>query len=117
MKYYIDEDISPTIAEILKKHHIDAISAYEAGMAQAADIEHLRRAASERRCLITRNRNDYIRLTVQFFNEHHPHNGVLIMPYTLPGDKFSFIAKAIIKYDSKHPQDSLEPYTFDFLEA
>ena len=117
MKYYLDEDLSPKIAEILRKHHIDAISAHEIGMLQATDLEQMERASSEGRCLVTRNRNDFIRLTVQFFNEHRPHNGVLIMPHTLPGDKFSALAKAIIKYHSKHPEDTLETYTIDFLET
>ncbi|MEW6214853.1 MAG: DUF5615 family PIN-like protein [Nitrospirota bacterium] len=117
MKYYLDEDLSPKIAEVLRKHHIDAVSAHEVEMLQAADLEQLERASSEGRCLVTRNRNDFIRLTVQFFNEHRPHTGVLIIPHTLPGDKFSTIAKAIMKYHSKHPEDTLEAYTIDFLET
>ncbi len=117
MKYYLDEDLSPKIAEILRKHRIDAVSAHEVGMLQAADMEQMERASSEGRCLVTRNRNDFIRLTVQFFNEHRPHTGALIIPHTLPGDKFSVIAKAIIKYHSKHPEDTLEAYTIDFLES
>lgn len=117
MKYYLDEDLSPKIAEILRKHHIDAISAHEVGMQQAADREQLERAVSEGRCFVTRNRNDFIRLTVQFFNEHRPHAGVLIVPHTFPGDKFSLIARAIAKHHSKHFKDKIEPYTIDFLKS
>jgi len=117
LKFYLDEDLSPKIAEILRKYRIDAISAHEVGMVQANDREQLERATSEKRCLVTKNRNDFIRLTVQFFNEHRPHNGVLIIPHTLPGDKFSLIAKAIIKYHGKHSKDVLELYAIDFLES
>ncbi|MBM4136502.1 MAG: hypothetical protein FJ241_06680 [Nitrospira sp.] len=117
MKYYLDEDLSPKIAEILRKHHIDATCAHDIGMLQATDREQLERAASEGRCLITRNRNDFIRLTIQFFNEHRPHTGVLIIPHTLPGDNFSLIANATIKHHSKHSKDTLESYTVDFLES
>lgn len=117
MKYYLDEDLSPRIAEILRKHHIDAISAYEVGMVQKSDREQLEHASSEKRCLITRNRNDFIQLTVQFFNEHRPHYGVLIIPHTFPADKFSVIANAIIKYHSKYSMGALESYIIDFLEA
>jgi hypothetical protein len=61
------------------------------------------------------NRSDFIRLTVQTpmsTSHRYPSS-----PRTLPGDKFSAIAKAIIKYHSKHPEDALEAYTIDFLET
>jgi uncharacterized protein with PIN domain len=115
LKYYLDEDLSPKIAEILRKYNIDAVSVHEIGMGQAEDMEHLELAASEKRCLVTRNRNDFIRLTVQFFHEHRSHSGVLIIPHTLPGDNFSRIARAIMKYDSKHAHD-VKSYGIDFLK-
>ena len=117
MKYYLDEGLSPKIAEILRESKIDAVSAHEVGMRSARDLDHLKFAASEDRCIVTRNRNDFIRLTVQFFNDHRPHAGVLIIPYTIPGDKFVLVANAIIQHSSKHPEDRLEPYTVDFLAA
>lgn len=116
MKYYLDEDISPKIADILKSYQIDAKSTHEAGMIQATDVEQLEYASSEGRCIITRNRNDFIRLTIKFFNENRPHHGVLIIPYTIPGDKFSRIASALKKYAHKHKK-GIEPYTIDFLES
>lgn len=117
MKYYLDEDLSPKIAEILRKSHIDAISAHEVGMLQATDMEQLERASSEGRCLVTRNRNDFILLTVQFFNEHRLHAGILIVPHTLPGDNFLRIAKAIIKHHLKHGKSKMGSYAIDFLES
>lgn len=116
MKYYLDEDISPKIADILKNYQIDVKSTHEASMIQATDAEQLKYASSEGRCIVTRNRNDFIRLTIKFFNENLPHHGVLIIPYTLPGDKFSRIASALKKYAHKHA-GGMEPYTIDFLES
>jgi predicted nuclease of predicted toxin-antitoxin system len=114
MKFYLDEDLSPKIAEILRKGGIDALSAHEAGMCEMSDQRQLESAATEKRCLVTRNRDDFIRLTVRFFNDQRPHCGVLIVPYTLPGDQFSRIASLIKKLSSRHPK-GLAPYSIAFL--
>ncbi len=114
MKFYIDEDLNPKIAEVLRKDGIDAVSANEAGMLQASDLEQMEYAASAKRCIVTRNRNDFIKLTVQFFNEHKHHYGVLIIPGSYPGDRFSIIAKAIKRYALKY-KEGMTPYSIDFL--
>ncbi len=114
MKFYLDEDISPKISDILKGYHVDAKSSHEVGKNQSSDIEQLEYAASQGRCIVTRNRNDFIKLTVQFFNENRPHHGVLIIPNTIPGDKFSLIATTLKKYALKH-KAGIGSYTIDFL--
>lgn len=116
MKYYLDEDLSPKITELLRKQNVDCISAHEVEMLQASDAEQLKFSARNRRCLITKNRDDFIRLTVQFFNEHLPHYGVLIIPNTIPGDQFSRIADALAGYARIH-LGGMQSYTIDFLSS
>ena len=116
MKFYLDEDLSPKIAQILRKSRIDALSAHETGMLEAEDLEQLEFASREKRCLVTRNRDDFIRITVQFFNERRPHHGVLIIPHTIPGDQFSRIARLLKTFASRHPS-GLEPYALAFLST
>ena len=114
MKFYLDEDLSPKIAEMLREDGVDTVSAHEAGMLMVGDLEQLEYAVSRNRCLVTRNRNDFIRLTVQFFNENLPHFGVLIVPYSYPGDRFRSIAKALKNYSTRHTK-GIDSYTIDFL--
>jgi predicted nuclease of predicted toxin-antitoxin system len=116
MKYYLDEDQSPKIARILRKNGIDASSCHEVGMVGASDLEQLEFAARERRCLVTRNRDDFIKLTLQFFNDHRPHYGVLIVPYTIPGDQFARMARLLKAFASRHPS-GLESHSVDFLHT
>ena len=114
MKYYLDEDQSPKIAKILRKNGVDALSCHEVEMVGASDLEQLEFAAREKRCLVTRNRDDFIKLTLQFFHDHRPHYGMLILPYTISGDQFARIARLLKAFASRHPS-GLESYSIDFL--
>lgn len=114
MKYYLDEDLSPRISEILRKRGIDAVSAQDVGKGHCSDFDHLSYAVEQKRCMVTRNRNDFIKLTVQFFNDNRPHFGLLIIPYTYPGDRFALIASKIKKYTMKH-KEGISSYSIDFI--
>jgi hypothetical protein len=83
-------------------------------MIQANDLQQIEYAATEKRCMATRNRNDFIRLTIQFFNEHRPHFGVLIIPYSCRGDNFRAMATAIKSHADEH-RAGLSSYLVDFL--
>ena len=114
MKLYLDEDISPKVSEILRKKGVDALSAHEAGMLEAADDEQLAFAVAQGRAMVTRNRDDFITLTVQFFNDLKPHCGLIIVPHTIPGSEFSKLATLLSRHSKAHPR-GLEPYTVEFL--
>jgi len=114
MKFYLDEDLSPKIAEILREKGVDAVSAHEAGMLEASDRDQLELAAQQGRCMVTRNRDDFVRLTVQFFNDRRPHRGVLIIPYSIPADQFARMARLLQMFASRYPS-GLEPYMIAFL--
>ena len=114
IKFYLDEDISPVVAKLLRKQGIDCVSAHEFGMLQASDMAQLEFASKDKRCLVTRNRDDFIRLTVQFFNNQLPHFGVLIIPHSYPGDRFSIIAKTLHDYAQQY-SEGMMAYGIDFI--
>ena len=116
MKFYLDEGLSPHIAELVRRAGGDAVSAHDADARGLEDAEQLQRAASEQRCVVTRNRDDFIRLTVERFAHHEPHYGVLIVPNSLPADRFAQIARALLRYAQSHPE-GVPSYTIDFLKA
>jgi uncharacterized protein with PIN domain len=114
LKFYLDEDLSPKIARRLRDLGIDAVSAHEIGAQGRSDFEQLETAAVERRCLVTRNRDDFIRLTLQFYTDGRRHHGVLIVPASMPSDHFGMIARVLFTFASQRP-GGLTPYTIDFL--
>ena len=114
MKLYLDEDISPKVSAILRKKGIDAVSAHEAGMLEATDDEQLSFAAADGRATVTRNRDDFITLTVQCFHDLKPHIGLIIVPHPVPGSEFGKLASLLLKY-SKDYTHGIEPYTIEFL--
>jgi hypothetical protein len=86
LKCCLDEDLSPTIAEILRARGIDAKNAHEVDARGISDVA----------------------------NAGRPHHGVLIVPYSLPADRFARIARAIESHARPHP-DGLDACTVDFL--
>jgi hypothetical protein len=114
VKLYLDEDISPKVAELLRKKRIDTVGAHETGMLGASDKEQLTAAVSEERVLVTRNRDDFILLTVHFFEDLKSHHGLLIVPHTIPGSDFNLLANLLLKFSKKHP-NGLASYTIEFL--
>ena len=116
MRFYLDADLSYQVAEIARAQGLDVVSAQEQGRAGLKDDELLRLVAQEGRCLVTRNRNDFIKLTVTFFGSEWPHAGVLIVPRSLPNDDFAGIARALAAYAEAHEGD-MQSYIIDYLAA
>jgi predicted nuclease of predicted toxin-antitoxin system len=114
VKFLVDEDLSEEIASILRSSSVDAVHIRELGLSGAEDQEVLDMAASQERCVITRNRNDFLMLTEFYFNEGRPHHGVLIVPRSYPGNHASQIARAILSLSRHHPH-AFQPYAFLFL--
>ena len=114
MKFYLDEDISSKVAELLRKKRGDAVSAHEKDMRGASDEEQLIAAVNENRAMVTRNGNDFITLTVRFFQDIKPHYGLIIVPHSITGSNFNMLASLLSTCVKEHPK-GLEPYTIVYV--
>ncbi len=114
MRFYLDEDIVPLVARLLRERGFDAVSVHEAGAVGLGDDSQLERAAREGRCLVTRNRDDFIRLTVAMFSAGLPHHGVVIVPFTIPNTRPAYLADLLANLAEEHPGD-LPAYAVLFL--
>lgn len=95
MKLYLDEDLSPRVAELLRQRGLDAVSAHEAGHAGRLDLEQLRVATREERCLVTRNVADFVEIVRDLVNRQESHAGIVLIPASFRGDEFAILAEAI----------------------
>ena len=103
MKFYLDEDLSPKIAERLWKKGIDAVSAIEAGNVQLSDQEQLACAARGGRCLVTRNVRHFIVLAQEAIRRHEPHAGIILCPPSMRGFEVKGIAEALTRVAKRFP--------------
>lgn len=97
MRVYLDEDLSPVIAALLRKHGIDATTAYEVGNVQLDDRAQLAYAAREGRAIVTANVIDFIELAHEAVATNTEHAGIILVPASFRGDEFRAIAAGIVE--------------------
>jgi Domain of unknown function (DUF5615) len=95
VKLYLDEDLSPRVVALLRERGLDVTGAHEVGQAGRSDLEQLRYAAREGRCLITRNVTDFLELIRSLINRQESHAGIILVPASFRGDEFALLADAI----------------------
>ena len=98
MKFFLDEDLPPSVAEIARNQGLDVTTVQEEGRHGLSDPAQLEFAASQSRVMVTRNRNDFLDLTKQSFQTNSPHHGVLIVTRSLPSRRPEWIAAALIRW-------------------
>ena len=102
MKVYLDEDLSPSIAELLRQRGMDATSARDIGNTQLDDRAQLEHATREGRAVVTANVVDFIQLAHEAVAANTKHAGIVLVPSSFRGDEFQAIADAIL--------EALKPY-------
>ncbi|MGH7355216.1 MAG: DUF5615 family PIN-like protein [Candidatus Rokuibacteriota bacterium] len=104
MKFYLDEDLSPIIAQLLRTRGFDAVSAHEAGMIGVSDREQLACATREQRVLVTRNGRDFRALANVRVREQHPHAGIVVCSPHVRGSEFAQIVTMLEALARQHPE-------------
>lgn len=75
---YLDEDVHPTLATILRQRGFDVLTSAEAGMLRKSDPEQLEFALSQGRAILTHNVRDYVRLAQQYAKPQQTHAGIIV---------------------------------------
>jgi hypothetical protein len=96
VRVYLDEDLSPDIAVLLRQLGVDATSAHEVGNTQLPDCTQLEHATREGRVIVTRNVVDFLRLARDAVATNTRHGGIVLVPASFRGDEYRDIARGII---------------------
>jgi len=104
VKFYLDEDLSPRIAERLRQKGIDAVSASEVGNREISDRDQLLHAAREGRSLVTRNIRHFVQLSKEAVARQEPHAGIILCPPRLRGFEVRAIADALTRLVKRFPK-------------
>jgi hypothetical protein len=103
VKVYVDEDLSPTVALLLRQCGLDATSAHDVGNSQLDDRAQLGYATRDGRAIVTANLVDFIRLAREAVATNTDHAGIVLVPSSFRGDEFQAIADAIAEGVTPYP--------------
>ena len=75
---YLNEHLSPRLAEQLRQHGFDVTSTLESKMGEADDDEQLAHAVSEQRAIVTFNHQDFAVRHERYVAEGREHWGIVL---------------------------------------
>jgi hypothetical protein len=93
--FYLDENLSPHIAEILRARGLDVVSAHEVGNTRLDDRSQLRQATGAGRAIVTCDIRDFTELTAELIAANLEHAGIVLVPPTFPPEDFAALADAL----------------------
>jgi len=114
MRYLLDEDQATDIALIGRELGLDIVTVQEIRRRSWTDEQQLTQAATDGRCIVTCNRDDFRRLTDEFGASGRPHAGVLVVPKPLRDLGPVAVARALVRFERERGDFPFE-YLFDFL--
>jgi predicted nuclease of predicted toxin-antitoxin system len=104
VKLYLDENLSPRIAEILRSRRIDAVSAFTLGNVRLDDRAQFRRALGDGRVLVTTDVKDFSVIAREAVAANVEHPGIIVIPRSFRTDEFSAIAAAVAAIVKRYPR-------------
>ena len=97
---YLDADVHPIVARILRGRGFDAVSANEAGHRQASDREQLDFAVARRPALVTFNVADFAREAQGYAREGRAHCGIIVSDQLDVGEVVRRLTKVLGSYSA-----------------
>lgn len=103
IKLYLDEDIDPLLARVLRDRGVDCLSTQEADHCGLSDVDQLAFAISQGRAILTFNVRDYVQLAKEYALSGKHHSGIIVSDH-LP---FRELLRRILALILRHAHEEL----------
>lgn len=103
IRLYLDEDVDPLLAQVLRDRGVDCLSTQEARNLGQSDSDQLSFALGQGRTILTFNVKDFVRLASEFAAEGSLHNGIIVSDH-LP---FRELLRRILVLLRRHENEEL----------
>lgn len=105
-RLYLDEDITPLLARLLRERGHDAISCREISATGITDEDQLERATELGRAILSSNYGDFIRIGRACVRDGRTHGGIIISYHQIDVDTINedvvAVSRFITEIDGEH---------------
>ncbi len=112
LRVYLDEDISPALAAMLRDAGYDAVSAHEVGALRDTDPEQLARAASDGRAILTYNCRHFQALATEAATTGREYAGIIISFHQYDADQIGSLFRTVRRFIDEHSAEQLRNTLF-----
>ncbi len=113
--FYTDEDVHQQLAQKIREHGFDAISAHEVGHFQVDDERHLEYATTQRRAVLTHNQRHFEPLHRKWLSERRDHAGIILSTQIEIGELLRRTLRLLDQVTADEMRNNLR-YLSDFAE-
>jgi uncharacterized protein with PIN domain len=100
VKLYVDADVTPKLARILRTRGYDVLSAHETGNAELSDVEQMAFAVAEGRALLTCNAGDFTPIFEDYWYTDREHLGVIVSEQLELGEMLRRVVRLLDTVDA-----------------
>ena len=108
VRLLLDEDVDPGLVEPLKERGFDAVAVVRLGMGEADDPEVLRRAADEKRALLTHNVGHFVAHAGEYVKQGLDHSGIIVSDQVPFGELLARILRLLEEKNAADLENKLE---------
>lgn len=107
IRLYLDEDVDPLLARVLRDRGEDCLSTQEAGNRGLSDAEQLAYAAKQGRAILTFNTRDFVLLAQGYVASGRPHKGIIVSDHLPFRDLLRRVLAMLVDHDPGGLSDRL----------